>query len=137
MSNPRVESPAKYRAEDRVFFIVLPTFLPVCIAVWLLQHFSIHPTGFLAVVFVLLFNLPFLAWMVIIALYLGEEKDEFQSALLSRAMLWGTGATLLVTILWGAMEQFSLVPIMPIRWVMPLFTIFYAIALRILRWRYR
>jgi len=52
-------------------------------------------------------------------------------------MLWGTGATLLVTILWGAMEQFSLVPIMPIRWVMPLFTIFYAIALRILRWRYR
>jgi hypothetical protein len=137
MSSPRVDSPAKYRFEDRFFFIVLPLLVPGSVASWFIHHYHVTPRGWLAVACVLLFNLPFLAFGANFVLYFREETDEFQSQLLSRALLWGTGVTLLVTMLWGAMEQFGLVPIMPVRWVGFLFMVPYVIVLSILRRRYR
>ena len=137
MSNPEVGSPAKYRAEDRFLFIVVPSLVPLYVAAWVLQHFRIHPTGFLAVVCALVFTSPFLAGIAIYAIYLGEEKDEFQRTLLSRAMLWGTGVTLCVTTVWGTLENFGVVPALRANLVIVLFTIPYLIALKILHRRYR
>jgi hypothetical protein len=137
MSNPEVGSPAKYRAEDRFLFIVVPSLVPLYVAAWVLQHFRIHPTGFLAVVCALVFTSPFLAGIAIYAIYLGEEKDEFQRTLLSRAMLWGIGVTLPVTTFWGMMESFGVGPAFRARWVMPLFMVPYLIALLVMRRRYR
>lgn len=137
MAEPKVDSPAKYRLEDRSLFIVAPSFVPVGIAAWALHHYGICPTGLLAVVCVLLFNLPFLALIAVYFLYFKEERDEFQMRLLSSSMLWGIGATLLVTTLWGAMEQFRLVPVMPVSWVLFLFMLSYIAALKVLRWRYK
>jgi hypothetical protein len=137
MAKRDVGSPAKYRLEDRSLFIVVPSFVPAGIAAWALHHYGINPTGLLAVVCVMLFNLPFLALIAVYFLYFKEERDEFQTRLLSSSMLWGIGVTLLVTTLWGAMEQFRLVPVMPVSWVLFLFMFFYVVALMVLRWRYR
>jgi hypothetical protein len=137
MSNPRVESPAKYRAEDRFLFIVVPLLLSLYIPAWLLHHFNIHPTGFLAVMCALVFTSPILAGIAVFAIYLGEEKDEFQRTILSRAMLWGTGVTLCVTTVWGTLENFGVVPALRANLVIVLFTIPYLIALKILHRRYR
>jgi hypothetical protein len=86
---------------------------------------------------VLLASSPFLAMIAICFLYFREERDEFQVRLLSGAMLGGIGGTLLVTTVWGVMEQFHLVPAFPVMWVMGLFGVFYSVALAIQRWRYR
>ena len=137
MSSPRVESPATYRGEDRFLFIVVPLLLPLYFGAWLLHHFNIHPTGFFAMVCAFLFTSPILAGFVIYAIYLGEEKDEFQVMLLSRAMQWGAGVTLFVTTLWGTMENFGVGPTFRASWVPPLFVIPYLIALFVMRRRYR
>jgi hypothetical protein len=137
MAEPRLESPAKYKMEDRMLFIGLPSMLLAGIAIWLQHLYGTHPTGLLAVVCVLLASSPFLAMIAICFLYFREERDEFQARLLSGAMLGGIGATLLVTTVWGVMEQFHLVPEFPVMWVMGLFGIFYGIALAVQRWRYR
>lgn len=137
MSNREVGSPAKYRMEDRMLFIGLPSMLLAGIAIWLQHLYGTHPTGLLAVVCVLLASSPFLAMIAICFLYFREERDEFQARLLSGAMLVGIGATLSVTTVWGVMEQFHLVPEFPVMWVLGLFGIFFSAALAIQRWRYK
>ncbi len=52
-------------------------------------------------------------------------------------MLGGMGATLLVTTVWGVLEQFHLVPEFRVMWVMGLFGIFYSVALAVQRRRYK
>jgi hypothetical protein len=137
MSSPRVESPAKYRAEDRFLFIVVPLLLLLYVPAWLLHHFNIHPTGFFAMVCAIVFTSPMLAGFVVYAIYLGEEKDDFQRTILIRALLWGTGVVLSVTTLWGTMENFGVGPIFRVRWVMPLFIIPYFVALFVMGRRYK
>lgn len=132
-----VESPAKYKMEDRALFIVVPTFLLAGISIWLQQHFGNPLSGFPAVLCVLLASSPYLAFIGVSALYFREERDEFQARMLSGAMLCAIGATMTVTSLWGVMEQFHLVPILHVGWVMPMFGIFYSVALAVQRWRYR
>ncbi len=137
MAQPNVGSPAKYRMEDRVLFIGLPSMLLAGISIWLQHLYGTHPTGLLAVVCVLLASSPFLAMIAIFFLYFREERDEFQTRLLSGAMLCGIGATLSVTTVWGVMEQFHLVPAFPVMWVMGIFGLFFSAALAIQRWRYK
>jgi hypothetical protein len=137
MSKLEPESPAKYRMEDRMLFFFVPSLLLAGIAIWLQHIYGTHPAGLLAVVCVLLASSPFLAMIAICFLYFREERDEFQVRLLSGAMLGGIGGTLLVTTVWGVMEQFHLVPAFPVMWVMGLFGVFYSVALAIQRWRYR
>jgi hypothetical protein len=123
--------------EDRFLFIGVPSLLLAGIPVWMQQHFGKNLTGLLAVVCVFLYSLPFLTMIAVTFMYFREERDEFQTQLLSGAMLCGIGGTLLVTTLWGAMEQFRLVPVFHVMWVMPMFGMFYSFALAIQRWRYR
>lgn len=137
MSNPRVESPAKYRMEDRVLFFVVPSLLLAGISIWLQHHYGGNLTGWMTAVCVFLASSPYLAFIAVSFLYFREERDEFQARLHSGAMLGGIGATLLVTTVWGVMEQFHLVPVFPVMWVMGMFGIFYSVALAVQRWRYR
>ena len=137
MKNEPYGSPAQYRAEDRFLFICVPLFLPPYIAAWLLHHFNMHPTGFFAVMCAVLFNVPFVAGFAVFGMYLGEEKDDFQRMLITRAMLWGVGVTLAVTTFWATMENLGVGPAFHVRWVVGLFIFPYLIALFVLRWRYR
>jgi len=137
MAKQNLGSPAKYKLEDRMLFILMPSFLLAGIAIWLQHLYGDNPTGLLAVVCVLLLSSPFLAMIAISSLYFREEKDEFQVRLHSEAMLGGIGATLLVTTVWGVMEQLHLVPKFQVMWVMGMFGVFFSVALAIQRWRYR
>ena len=132
-----VESPATYRVGDRFLYIVVPLMLPPYIAAWLLYHFNTHPTGFFAVMCAFLFNLPFIVGVVIFAIYLHEEKDEFKLMLFRRALSWGAGVTLVVTTFWGTMENLGVGPVFRARWVVGLFLVPYFVAMFVLRRRYR
>jgi len=132
-----LESPAKYRMEDRILFIGMPSILLAGISIWLQHHFGGNLSELMKVVCALLASSPFVAFIAVSFLYFREERDEFQARLHSGAMLGAIGATLLVTTVWGVMEQFHLVPIFPVILVMGLFGMFYSVALAIQRRRYK
>lgn len=132
-----VESPAKYRFEDRMLFIGLPFFVLAGVSIFLQQHFGKDLTGLMAAMCVLLASSPYIGFIVLFFLYFREERDEFQARMLSGAMLCALGATMFVTSLWGVSEQFHVLPIFHVGWVMPMSGIFYSIALAVQRWRYR
>ena len=123
--------------EDRMLFIGLPSFLLAGISIWMHHIYGKNLAGLLEVVCVLLGSAPYLAFIALFFLYFREERDEFQARLLSGAMLSSIGGTLTVTSVWGVMEQFHLVPIFQVMWVMPMFGMFYSVALAVQRWRYR
>lgn len=131
------QSPAKNKAEDRVLFFGLPSILLAGVSIVLQQHFGLALRGMLAILCVALASSPYLTFVAIFFLYFREEKDEFQARMLSGAMLGAVGATLMVTSVCGVMEQLHLIPILHVGWVMPMFGIFYSIALAVQRWRYR
>jgi len=136
--NRRVGSPAKYRFEDRFLFFIVPLFvLDGVLGFWGFHYHHLHPTGALAVLCAALQSSPIIAFIFIVALYLAEEKDEFQKAVLVQSMLWAIGATLAVTTFWGSMEKYSQAPHMDISWVQFLFWAVMIIAIVANRWRYR
>ena len=96
----RVSSPAKYRSEDRVLFILLPLFLAVGILAFSLSYFHLHPTGILAVLCAIIVSSPMIAFTFIIGLYLAEEKDEFQRSILVQSLLWSLGVTACGAFFW-------------------------------------
>ncbi len=135
--NPNTGSPARYRLEDRMLFIMVPMFFAFPIILEIADHYHLRPSGVLVVVCAVLASLPFIAAVVIFGLYMAEEKDEFQRSVLTQSLLWGIGATFAVTSFWGCMEQFNDAPRMPIWWVQIVFGIAFVIATAANRWRYR
>ncbi len=136
MINRCVSSPANRRLGSRALFVLLPLIVANLFVVWSVHH-GFHPEGVLALMSAVVYASPLLAGIVVFALYLWEEEDEFQKVMISRALLLGIGATLAVITLWGAMEKFKLVPVMHVGLVVGLFSVFFVIALKVLRWRYR
>ena len=104
-------------------------------AVWAFPRY--HPTGVLAYLLAILPALPIVGIIVVVGLYLAEEKDEFQRALLVQAMIWGIGATLSLTTAWGFLEVFQLVPHIELYLVFPLFCVLTGFASGMLKARYR
>lgn len=105
------------------------------LAVWAFPRY--HPAGLLAYLLAILPALPIIGVIGVVALYMAEEPDEFQRALLVRAMLWGIGLTLAATTAWGFLEVFRLAPHLDLYLVFPLFCVFAAIANGFVRLRYR
>ena len=133
-----VGSPARYRFEDRFLFFIVPLFvLTGILDIWGFHYHHLHPAGALAVLCAAVQSSPIIGFIVIIGLYLAEEKDEFQKSVLVQSMLWAIGATLAVTTFWGSMEKFSQAPHMDIASVQFLFFLVYIVALAANRWRYR
>jgi hypothetical protein len=134
----RISSPARNRAEDRFLFIGMPLIiLDLFLAIFGFHYHHFQPTGTLAFLCAILATLPTIAFIVIYGMYMAEEKDEFQRTVLVQSMLWGIGATLILTVFWGVLENSNLVPHLPMYWVQVPFYLFTAIATAVNRWRYR
>jgi hypothetical protein len=104
-------------------------------AVWTFKHHP--PTGVLAWLLAILPSLPIIASLGVIGLYLTEEKDEFQRTVLVQSMLWSIGGTLVVTTVWGFLENFLHVIHFDLYLVFPLFWLFVGITTPILKARYK
>lgn len=97
----------------------------------------LHP-GFAGIVVLsVLPSLPIVAVLVIIGLYLREERDEFQRDLTMQTLLWGMAGTLAVTTTYGFIEQFAHVRHFVAYWVFILFWCFTGIARTAYSLRYR
>lgn len=104
-------------------------------AVWAFKHS--HPAGPLAYLLAVLPSIPIVATIVIVGVYLAEEKDEFVRNLFIQAAVWGIGATLTVTSVWGFLELFVPVTHLDLYLVFPMFWFFVGISSGLLRLRYR
>src|SRR5476651_1877313 len=98
------QNAAVRRYSWRLLGAMLTYALFLCLAVWEFTHR--HPTGAFAYLLAVLPSLPIIGGLVVVGQYLAEEKDEFQRAVLVQSMLWGIGATLAVTSVWGFLENF-------------------------------
>jgi hypothetical protein len=105
------------------------------IAVWVFSRH--HPTGLLAYALAVLPSLPIVGAIVVIGLYLGEEKDEFQRTVLIQSMLWAIGTTLSVTTVWGFLEDFVHVRHLDLFLLFPLFWFLVGAITPILKARYK
>ena len=104
-------------------------------AVWIFPRY--HPTGVLAYLLAILPALPIIGSIVVVGLYLAEEKDEFQRAILTQSMIWGIGVTLSLTTAWGFLEVFKLVPHIELYLIFPAYCAISGAASGILKARYR
>ena len=97
----------------------------------------LHLHGVAAYAVAILPALPILWALVAVGQYLREETDEFQRSLHVEYLLWGIGGTLAVTTVWGYLEDFVHVPRLDLVYVYPIFWLFVAIAMPVVRARYR
>ena len=77
MAKQNVGSPARYKMEDRMLFIGMPSLLLAGIAIWLHHLYGKNLVGVMAVVCVLFASAPYLAFIALFFLYFREERDEF------------------------------------------------------------
>ena len=131
----KVSNPAVRRYVWRFSGAMVLYTLFLILAVWEFKHRN--PTGALAYLLAVLPSLPIIGGLVVVGLYLAEEKDEFQRTVLVQSMLWGIGATLAVTSVWGFLENFVQVVHFDLYLVFPLFWFFVGIFSPVLKARYR
>ena len=117
--------------------LVVMVLYVLSLAVMSLAIDHLHPKGMALYLLALLPALPIVAAIVIIALYLSEQKDEFVRTLQIESMLWGVGATLTVTTIWGALEKFAHIRPMSLFLVYPLCCVFVFLARVVVKRRYR
>ena len=104
-------------------------------SVWALKH--LHPNHAVTVLLALLPAIPIVGVVVIVGLYLKEEKDEFQRELLTQALLWGMGGTLAIASVWGFLEANASAPHVPAFYAFVLFWAIVGIVGVIQRFQYR
>ena len=126
-------------ATRRYLYRFVPTMTAYAVALlfaeWALHRF--HPTGAMLYALAVLPAIPIIGIIVVVGLYLAEEKDEFPRNLLVQALLWGLGAILSLTSVWGFLQLYAHVhPFQPFM-AFPLFWMFQGIATAVLRWTYR
>jgi hypothetical protein len=80
-------------------------------------------------------SIPLALMIMSVALYLKEEKDEFQRDLFTRALLWGMGGTLALTSFWSFVHLFARFPPVDGFHVFVLFWVIDGIAAFFLRFR--
>ncbi len=87
-----------------------------------------HPTGTMAVLAAVSFSLCFMGLILTAALMLAKKRDEFQRNLLNQALLWGTGITMTITMVWGCLQEFANARPLPAIAIFPVFLIITAFA---------
>ena len=80
-----------------------------------------RPSGLVAYGLAILPALPILGMLVVVGLYLVEEKDEFIRNMQIQALLGGIGGTLALVSVWGFLENFTQVPRLELLLVYPAF----------------
>ena len=93
------------RAYTRRMLIAM-TFYMLALLVAVSRFKHTMPSHATAVFLSILPSIPILAVIVIVGMYLREERDEFQRQMLVQALLWGMGGTLAITSVWGFLENF-------------------------------
>lgn len=127
---------AATRRYHRRFFPAMALYIVfVFSASWAFPRY--HPVGIAAYLLAVLPAIPIVAVIIIVGLYLADEKDEFQRAFLVQSMIWSIGATLSVTTIWGFLELFAKAPHLPPFLIFPLFWFFVGLATPLLKLRYR
>lgn len=104
-------------------------------AVWTFGHH--HLGGPAAYALAVLPALPVVGMLGVVGFYLAEEKDEFLRNMFVQSMVWGIGATLAVTTVWGFLELFVPVPHLQPYLVFPIYWAFAGVATALLKLRYR
>jgi hypothetical protein len=129
----------KSKARRRYISRLLPTMvlyiLFLFIAQWTFHH--LHPTGIVAYLLAVLPALPLVGSLAIVGLYVAEESDEFERAIIVQSMLWGLGGALSVGTVWGCLEDFANAPHISIFYVYVFFWIFMGLSQPFIRMRYR
>ena len=98
---------------------------------------SFHPNHFVAILLALLPAIPIVGAIAIVALYLREETDEFQRAVLTEKLLWALACTLTTTSIWGFLEMYAAAPPMPAFWIFVLYSAFVGLVGIPIQMRYR
>jgi hypothetical protein len=129
------KSPAIKRYTSRFTVVMVVYVVFILLVAWAFK--SYHPKGLIAYALAVLPALPIIGMLVVVGLYLAEEKDEFIRNLQVQSMLWGIGGTLAVTTVWGFLEDFAHVPHMDLFLVFPIFWFFVGVSTPIVRRRYR
>lgn len=80
---------------------------------------------------------PILGVLIVMGLYLKEEPDEFERAVQVESMLWGLGAVLAVTTVWGFLSNAGVVPTPPLFLVFPLYCLSWGLSQPFIRRRYQ
>jgi len=102
---------------------------------WALQHF--HVTGYKVYVLAIFQVLPLVASLAAVGLYVAEETDEFLRSVLVQSILWGLGASLTVSTVWGTLADSGHAPHLFTIYPYMSFWIVMAISGAIIRLRYR
>jgi hypothetical protein len=129
----------KNPAMRRYLWRFIPTMIAYVVVLLFVEWFvhRFHPAGALLDGMAILPAIPIIGIIVVVGLYLAEEKDEFQRNLLIQSMLWGLGAILSLTTVWGFLQIFTPIPRFQPFMTFPLFWCFQAIATGALQKRYR
>lgn len=95
------------------------------------------PDGWPGYALAVLPALPILGVIVVMGLYLVEEKDEFMRMRHAMAMLAGLGLIMSVTVVWGFLEIYMHVEHLNAFWVFPGFCMAWGFSSGVLAWVYR
>ena len=124
------------RRYKKRFFIAMGCYVALLFStVFLLKHHQID--HLLVIALAILPSLPIVATIVIVGLYLKEERDEFQRSVLERAMLWATGCVLAVSSVWGFLEMFAELPHLPSFYIFPGFWFLVGVCTPLVKMGYR
>lgn len=111
----------KNPAQRRYLWRFAPTMTGYVVLLLLANHLlKGQPTGAALVAVSLLPALPIVGVIVVMGLYLLEERDEFLRNRLATAMLWGTGILLSTATVWGFMAEAGAVAPPPVYLAFPL-----------------
>lgn len=116
-SNPT--SPAMRRYLGRFTPVMVLYVVVLSATLWAIN--TLAPKGPLLWALAVAPALPLVACIVVMGLYLVEEKDELPRAVTVESMLWGIGATLTLTTVWGFLENADVLPHFQTYLAFPLF----------------
>lgn len=96
-----------------------------------------HPTGIVIWLLAVLPAIPIAMAVLVTGRYMNEEKDDFQRAVLVQALLGGIGATLVITTVWGFLENYAHFHRLDILFLWPIYLSFVAVSYYIVKAKYR
>jgi hypothetical protein len=120
----------------RRFAAAMCAYIGLLVVVSLYFH-HLHPRGPVAYVLAVLPALAIIGQIVIVGIYLVEEKDEFQRNLFIQALLWGLGGVLALTSTWGMLETFTHIQHFQPTWTFTIFWLCVGVSTPFLMRRYR
>jgi hypothetical protein len=107
--------------------IILTAFLTMMTRTWFKDY---HPTGPFAWLLAVVPALPFFGTIVIISRYIAGEKDEFIRAQVLLALLQGAVITLVITVVYGYLQNFLNIEGPPAMFYVDIFLVVSMFALR-------